>query len=329
MTEPKSESSFGKVWRNRAGAVPGLVIGLVIGLGLGWGANQLGWTEPIEQRLWSHAAPEPVEVLPDSVIGRLHLFVLAGQSNMSGRGRLDARAQTPVSGAYVFGNDYRWHPAREPTDDPTRQVDLVSRDAVVGVSPGRSFAATIREAHPERSVGLIPCAKGGSSIAQWQPSFRETTLYGSCLKRIQAATVVGDVAGVLFFQGETDALTPADVPGPVAGADWGSAFKHLVRAWRRDLQRPDLPVVFAQIGSLGADSSRFSQWREVQESQRRVSLPHTQMIDTEGLPLRDGLHYTTDAYRTIGRRFATAWLRLASRASDGSITRSPESDRGK
>jgi hypothetical protein len=304
-------------------------MGLVLGVGLGWGANQLGWTEPIEHRLWGAVVPAPVEVLPDSVVGRMSLFVMAGQSNMSGRGRLDARARTPVAGAYLFGNDYRWHPAREPTDDTTRQVDLVSRDAVVGVSPGRAFATAIREAHPGRPVGLIPCAKGGSSIAQWQPSFRETTLYGSCLKRIRAAGVVGDVACILFFQGETDALTPAEAPGPVAGSEWAYAFERLVRAWRRDLQRPDLPVVFAQIGSLGADSSRFAGWRAVQESQRRVSLPHTRMIETKGLPLQDDLHYTTGAYRTIGRRFAGAWLDLTSEASAGRVTRSQESGRGR
>lgn len=297
---------------------------LVIGTGFGWVANHLNWTEPIEQRLWTRTIPAPVQVLPDSVIGQIELFVLAGQSNMSGRGSLDAQGRTPVPGAYVFGNDYRWHPAREPIDDTTRQVDLVSRDAVVGVSPARSFAAVLRKARPSRSIGLIPCAKGGSSITQWQPSLRETTLYGSCLKRIQAASTVGQVAGILFFQGETDALSPETTSQPVVGARWDSSFSALVKRWRSDLKRPNLPVVYAQIGSLDAVSSQFSGWTAVQESQRRLDLLKTQMVVTQGLPLQeDGLHYTTEGYRTIGERMAKAYLELTTSSASAPSTESP------
>jgi len=308
---------------NRRRALARIVMSLLIGMGIGWGVNHLNWTAPIERQLWSRAVPSPVETLPDSTIGHLRLFVLAGQSNMSGRGQLDALAQTPLPGAFVFGNDYRWNQAREPIDDTSRQVDLVSRDAVVGVSPGRSFAAAIRDAHPEYSVGLIPCAKGGSSIHQWQPDLRETTLYGSCLKRVQAASVVGTVDGILFFQGETDALTHRP-RGAESYSSWNVQFEAVVSAWRDDLNRPNLPVVFAQIGTLMADSIRFSKWKTVQENQRRIDIPNTKMVRTEGLPVQeDGLHYTTAGYRAIGQRMATAYSELIHASASGPSTESP------
>jgi hypothetical protein len=35
------------------------------------------------------------------------------------------------------------------------------------------------------------------------------------------------------------------------------------------------------------------------------------MIATDDLPLKDEVHFTTDSYREIGRRFAEAYWQLA------------------
>lgn len=317
MEEPLAEGS--RSWLCRVVAV-GIV--LVGGIGLGvWGERQ-DIPSRLHHVVYGASSEVRADVLPDSSVGRLRLFVLAGQSNMSGRGRVDVQARTPVPGGYVFGNDYRWRVLREPVDDTTRQVDPVSKDAAVGVSPARAFAKVVRAARPNEAVGVIPCAKGGSSMQEWQPSLRENTLYGACLKRVRAAGVVGDVAGVLFFQGETDALTPSDSSRAHVAERWGPAFERFVVRWRQDLDVPDLPVVFAQIGSLGADSSKFQNWRAIQQQQARVSGPNVQMIRTRGLPLRDELHYTTEGYRVIGRRFADAWLAMTERPN-ASVTERP------
>jgi len=54
--------------------------------------------------------------------------------------------------------------------------------------------------------GIVPCAKGGTSISQWQPGlnhFNRTTLYGSMAYR---ARQVSGVKAVLWWQGTTDAI---------------------------------------------------------------------------------------------------------------------------
>ena len=288
-----------------------LFCSFAVGLYLG----DVGWAAWLTDRLHMSRTAPTQPVLPDSALGNVRLFILAGQSNMSGRGELDTEARKPVPGAFLFGNDYRWRPLREPSDSPEGQVDRVSKDPVAGVSPARSFAEAVRNARPKQVIGMIPCAKGGSSLAEWQPSRHETTLYGSCLKRIAAVRPVGRVAGLLFFQGETDALTSPTPASSRADMEWGTRFEVLVRRWRSDVGRPNLPVVFAQIGSLGADSSRFSNWTAVQRSQARVQLPLVRMIRTKGLSLRDAVHYTSTGYRAIGKRFAEAWLQLTE-ASD-------------
>jgi hypothetical protein len=249
--------------------------------------------------------------LPVEYQGKLLLFALAGQSNMSGWSPLLPQQELHPR-AFLFGNDYRWRQAQEPTDHPEGQVDLVSLDqgSDLGTSPGLAFAQRLLELQPEAAVGLIPCAKGDTTIAQWQRGLADDTLYGSCLKRIAAASSMGELAGVLFFQGESDALDPQQAGDRiVAGRDYGLHFTQYIADLRRDLQRPLLPFVFAQIGSQTAPEA-YTNWAIVQDEQASVDLPCTAMITTEDLALHDGVHYTPESYQEIGRRFADAYAAL-------------------
>ncbi len=86
-------------------------------------------------------------------------------------------------------------------------MDRVSYDVEVGVSPALAFAREWQAAHPDDRVGLIPCAMGGSSIADWKPNRSSDSLYGSMLKRSYAARSMGEFRGLLFLQGESDAIS--------------------------------------------------------------------------------------------------------------------------
>ena len=249
-------------------------------------------------------APPPADPIAADLQGKLAIFALAGQSNMVGFAPLPAE-QPPLPRAFVFGNDYRWRQAREPVDDPKDQVDLVSRDGGpdLGTSPGVAFARAVLEARPDAALGLVPCAKGATSIHDWARALGDDTLYGSCLKRLGAAAPMGRIAGLLFFQGEADAMDPARAEA------YGARFTSFLEDVRRDLGRPRLPVVFAQIGSTTTPEA-FPGWQRVQEQQAAVHLPCVAMIETADLPLGDNVHYTTESYQEIGRRFARAYLAL-------------------
>lgn len=248
--------------------------------------------------------------VPDVFHRRLSLFVLAGQSNMSGTGDLPPE-QTTHARVFVFGNDYRWRLALEPIDSPVGQVDVVSEDPGAGVGPGLSFGLALVNERPDMVVGLVSCAKGDSDISQWQRSHQDSTLYGSCLKRIRAASLEGRVAAILFFQGEADAYDPARAPERDLLPDaYAERFSAVVRGFRDDLASPGLPVVFAQIGTQRAPLL-FSEWETIREQQRAIDLPCANMIATDDLPLGDTVHFTTAGYRTIGERFAAAYLKVA------------------
>lgn len=248
--------------------------------------------------------------IPEAYQGNLQLFILAGQSNMSGRGDLPLLGTKADPRIFIFGNDYHWKLAAEPVDDSANQVDKVSEDLDAGFGPALSFAAAILELHPDMAIGLIPCANGNSSIYEWRRSLSDNTLYGSCLKRLRAASPMGNLAGLLFFQGEADALDPKQNRKRNLSSDqWEDNFTILVRDWRTDSSLPELPIVFAQIGTTRTPE-KYPNWAIVQEQQQSVQLPFVEMITTKDLPLQDTVHFTTESYQIIGKRFAEAYLEL-------------------
>lgn len=250
--------------------------------------------------------------------GKMQLFILAGQSNMSGRGDVP-QSQTINSRIYVFGNDYRWKLAIEPIDDPLNQVDEISEDSPpgyspvtsAGYSPATSFASAVLERNPDMVIGLIPCAMGGTKIFEWKRSLSDSTLYGSCLKRAKAASVMGNISGLLFFQGESDTVNTVEAEIPVVPNQWADDFIEFVGNWRIDLELPELPVVFAQIGA-NINPDLYPNWAIIQEQQRSVQLPFCEMIITDDLKINNDRHFSTEGYQIIGKRFAEAYLKVKS-----------------
>jgi Carbohydrate esterase, sialic acid-specific acetylesterase len=258
----------------------------------------------------------PIVEIPQAYHGKMHLFILAGQSNMIGWAPLPQDKKTDPR-IYVFGNDYHWRIASEPVDNAYNQVDKVSEDRATGFGPSLAFAFASLDRHPQEVIGLIPCAKNSSAIAQWQRDLSDQSLYGSCLKRARAASAIGRISGVLFFQGEADAQDPIQYPVPEPHPlDWAALFTAFITNLRNDLQEPALPVVFAQLGSNTAPEA-FTNWEVVKQQQLSVRLPMTAMITTDDLPLLDGLHFTTESYQTIGERFAEAYWDLVGLQNSG------------
>ncbi len=235
------------------------------------------------------------------------VYVLAGQSNMSGRGAI---ADLPAAdrGAdpriRLYGNDGQWRAALDPLDDASGQVDAVSADKQAAVGPGLTFARALLRKR-QRPIALVTCAKGGTAIGRWKPASDRTTLYGSCVARVREAG--GHLAGMLWYQGESDAEKPL-----IEAQGWTTAFQQMATAFRRDLAAPNLPIVFVQIADTPrANSGRYSSWHVVQDQQSRPPLPCTAIVSARGLPRNpDDLHLTTQAQRTLGPRLAAAMARL-------------------
>ena len=155
------------------------------------------------------AGPDTSLALPPAApsVVNADTFVIAGQSNASGRGI----AYSNHYSAGVFGNDYQYRILSDPTDSEINQVDAVSME-VTTLSSGSIWAFVSRAMMPVtgRVAYFIPCAKGGTSITAWLPGANHqdrTTLYGSMVYRaLQAQADGGVLRCVLMWEGETDVI---------------------------------------------------------------------------------------------------------------------------
>jgi len=244
------------------------------------------------------------------------LWVLAGQSNMEGVGDLEG-VEPPHPRVHSFQSRELWAPAEEPLhwlgESPRPVHHVINGQPVPESAPprdpsrtkgaglGLAFARAMVEANGV-PVGLIPAAHGGTSMQQWDPARKGEgggSLYGATLERVRA--VGGKVAGVLWYQGESDA-NPADAPLYTA------RMTELVRSFRADFGRPDLPFYFVQLGPFVQEPSPegVDGWNAIREAQRLLSesLPSAGMAAAIDLGLDDAIHIDTAGLRTLGRRLA-------------------------
>lgn len=112
------------------------------------------------------AAPAGEPAAPPPAGAQLDLLLLAGQSNMAGRGTLESQDGKPAPRTWTFTKTLEWAPAADPLhfDKP-----------VAGVGPGRTFGMLIAGMRPDAQIGLIPCAVGGTSIERWKKAGSSTT----------------------------------------------------------------------------------------------------------------------------------------------------------
>lgn len=142
------------------------------------------------------------------------VWLLGGQSNMQGCGRLRAAAR-PNSYVRAFYMEDRWAVARDPLHDMSRCVDAVHielnggnrplANTLTGTGPGVAFGQELarRTGIPQ---GLIACAHGGTSMAQWDPARKADggrSLYGALVRRLRKNG--GAATGLVWYQGESDA----------------------------------------------------------------------------------------------------------------------------
>ena len=251
---------------------------------------------------------ESVEVR-DVLVG--DVWILAGQSNMQGDG-LQSRRARPDPMVRAFYMDDRWRVAKDPIHNMNASVDKVHcdlcggvlppKDTLNGVGPGVAFGAEMlrRTGVPQ---GLLACAHGGTSMAQWDPSLKRLggdSLYGATVRRLKKNG--GKVAGVAWYQGESDAH-------PEGAAVYTKAMKRLIAAFRRDTADGRLPFVLVQIARvLGWPGNTVVPWNSIQDQQRLLPglVPQTATVPAIDLRLTDCIHIEAEDQSRLGRRLAQA-----------------------
>jgi hypothetical protein len=237
-------------------------------------------------------------------------FILAGQSNASGRGNLNQNTEQPHMNVFMFGNDYRWKQAYEPVDDPTEQVDHVSDDgSIITTSRGHGFSLKAAKDISDlsgRSVYLIPCPRGGTRISQWRRAadpFNRNTLFGSCNYRRFVAAPEG-TAAIWWYQGESDAGSLTFIQDHTA----------LVSEIRQEMGAL-LPIIYVQLARNTNETTNSSQ-HKTGEDQRKMEtgsgcpgeIAGHYMVAAFDLAMGDSVHINQEAQKELGRRISLATL---------------------
>jgi len=246
------------------------------------------------------------------------VWVLAGQSNMEGVGDMPGRAK-PHPLIRSFSMRREWRAAAEPLfvlgESPdschhrerqltVEEAEHYRRTTKKGSGVGLAFAHEMlrRSGVPQ---GLMCVAHGGTSMAQWNPALRDEggrSLYGSMMLSVRACGQ--PVAGVLWYQGESDAA-PQLVPL------YRERMRALVAATQRDFKQPVLPWIVVQLarayGNIEPDC-----WNRIQEEQRLLP-SHIRNLETVvavDLAMDDQIHVGAAGFPILAARLARAADRL-------------------
>lgn len=227
----------------------------------------------------------------DAVPGDMQLFLLIGQSNMAGRGDVEAQDQVIHPRIFMLNKEMQWVPAKDPVhfDKPVAGVGLCSE-----------FARVLAKENPTMNIGLIPCAVGGTGLDQWKPGGK---LYSNAIERAHEAIKHGKLAGILWHQGEADSA-------PEKVATYAERFSAMVAQLRKDLNAQDVPLVLGELGRFRAASAAFNANLPAVVQ----GVPHAALVTSEDLKDRgDQLHFDAPSQRTLGARYAAAFLKLTAK----------------
>ncbi|MDP4625463.1 MAG: sialate O-acetylesterase [Akkermansiaceae bacterium] len=226
-----------------------------------------------------------------------HLFLLAGQSNMAGRAKLEDSAAEPIRGILAMNKDLKWQPAIDP-------LHWDKASAAGGM--GRPFAEDVLKKSKGAEIGLIPAAFGGTSVREWAPDAKAsgTNLYQTAIERAQIAMKDGTLKAILWHQGEAD----SNERGIKVHEE---RMIELIGNFRKDLGIADLPFVIGQLAD-SPDKEKDELRKAIDDANRRVAekMENVVFVSSKKLETADGTHFDAPSIRKFGERYADAYLEL-------------------
>ena len=243
---------------------------------------------------------EKVVEAPDGMT----LFLLIGQSNMAGRAKVPDEDRQALPRAYKLNRDDAWVPATAPF-----HFDR----ATAGMSPANEFVKRYLADHPNESVGVVPCAVGGSQSATWDAhgEGKVGANFRRALARAKVAKRKGRFAAILWHQGESDAGASVEE----LKRYYPKRFAAMIAAFRQEIG--DVPVVAGEIGRfLPAEAAKVN---PVLNGLPHV-VPNCRCVTSKDLKNQDKWHFDLPSTKELGRRYYEAFLDLQDPARLVSVT---------
>jgi hypothetical protein len=242
--------------------------------------------------------PKQIEILkkvPEKQ--NVWVFIMAGQSNMAGRGIIEPGDTLPNDRVLSINKEGELIIAKEPLHwyEPDR----------TGLDCGHSFGNTIiKDAPGNISVLLIPTAIGGSAISQWigDSLYRGVKLLSNFQSKVELAKTYGNIKAILWHQGESDANNK-DIPF------YKERLAILFSLFRSAAGDTSLPVLMGELGNFPKNKEHFSLINNAihdysSGDKNSIVIPTADLKDRG-----DSLHFNSEGQRMMGQRFAEAYIK--------------------
>lgn len=228
---------------------------------------------------------------PESVDTSFYIYLVMGQSNMAGRGKVEGKyARMKHRRVLMMNKDREWVKARHPVH--------FDKPAIAGVGPALSFGIEMAKAHKKKRIGLVPTAVGGTSIQLWKPRAyddkTDTYPWDDAVVHIREAMKEGVIKGVIWHQGESDS-------SPEKAAHYLEDLKELIQRVHGLVGDSSLPFVAGELGQYKDQYQNIN--KVVDKLSQEVSF--TAVASSDGMtPKDDGVHFDSRSADLMGRRMA-------------------------
>lgn len=257
---------------------------------------------------------QPTEFDPN-----FHIYLCFGQSNMEGNAAIEAQDRNYVDPRFVMMADVdmksmnrekgKWYIAYPP----------LCRENT-GLTPADYFGRTMVNLLPDSiKIGVINVAVGGASIklfdqdlvdsqisgaADWFKNYcaqYDNDPYARLVECAKEAQKVGVIKGILLHQGCTDN----------GQKDWPLRLKRVYIRLLKDLglNEEDTPLLVGELLQQNMGGVCWGHNSVIATIQNAI--PNAHVISSADCPdAADGLHFTAEGYRMIGKRYAETMYQL-------------------
>ncbi|MCH5684349.1 sialate O-acetylesterase [Niabella sp. W65] len=228
----------------------------------------------------------------------LDIYILMGQSNMAGRGKMTpSLKELRDPDVVALDSHFNWVEARHPIH--------FDKPGIAGVGPGLSFGIAMAKASRGKKVGLVPCAVGGTSIDKWKPGAYDdatkTHPYDDAAERIRYAMTQGTIKGVIWHQGEANS-------SPDKINNYLVKLEELILRVRTLVGNPGLPFIAGELGDFRDQYQHINKLLALLPAQVKF----TSIAKSDGLTDKgDKTHFDGLSADELGKRFAKEMIKVS------------------
>ena len=226
------------------------------------------------------------------------VYLLLGQSNMAGRGRmLPEDTVKTIEGVWLLNADGVPEPAVSPLN---RYSSIRKEIGMQQICPGNYFSEEMHKA-TGRKILLVVNARGGSSLSEWMKDSPEQDYFEEAVKRAGQAARYGKIKAVLWHQGESDSGR-SDV--------YLDSLAVFVSNLRKAIGLDSVPFIAGEIARWTDNASAFNEM--ISHISERI--PNSSYVSSEGCTPLKGVsdpHFSREGQMLLGHRYACKVLEFA------------------